>query len=486
MVRPVVWLWLPLVCWGTVARADETDRPWNVVFILADDLGWADLGCYGNRFHETPHLDRLASQGVRFTDAYAACPVCSPTRASVLTGKYPATLNLTDFIPGHLRPWARLVPPRFNQQLPLEEQTIAEVLKPRGYVSGAFGKWHLGGRPFFPDRQGFDSFVVASGRHFAPRFRTVPPHKVAAGTPQADFLTQEAIDFMRRNRNRPFFVYLSYYLVHIPLEAQKKRIAYYQRKKKPEGGVNNPVYAAMVESLDRNVGRVLAELERLKLAERTVVIFTSDNGGLRQRFDGQGPLVTSNAPLRDEKGSLYEGGIRVPAIVRWPGQVTPGRTCRVPICSIDWLPTVAQIAGAKAPRVDGVSLVPVLRGEEHLRRDALYWHYPHYHHTHPAGAIRWGRYKLIEYYEDGRLELYDLQTDLSERRNLAQEKPKLAWFLRHKLDRWRAAVGARMPTLNPNYDPRRQGEWGRRRPRRAKKKTAARELFSSPQRPNTG
>ncbi len=485
MSRLLAGIALALIAWTATALPTAAEQPWNVVFILADDLGWSDLGCYGNRFHETPHLDCLAAQGVRFTDAYAACPVCSPTRASVLTGKYPATLNLTDFIPGHLRPWARLVPPRFHQQLPLAEQTIAEVLKPRGYVSGAFGKWHLGGRDYFPDRQGFDSFVVTSGRHFAPRFRTLPPRGVDPGTPRADFLTNQAIAFVRRNRNRPFFLYLSYHLVHIPLEGKKERIGYYEKKEKPGPGIHNPIYAAMVESLDQNVGRLLAELDRLGLAQRTVVIFTSDNGGLRQRFDGQGPLVTSNAPLRDEKGSLYEGGIRVPAIVRWPGVTQPGRTCRVPICTIDWLPTVAQVAGAKTPPVDGVSLVGVLRGQEHLRREALYWHYPHYHHTHPAGAIRWGRYKLIEYYEDGRLELYDLQTDLGERHNLAQAKPQLAWFLRHKLERWRARVGARMPSLNPNYDPRRQGQWGRRR-RPRPKKAATGELFPPTRRPNAG
>ncbi len=445
---------------------------WNVVFVLVDDLGWADLGCYGHRWHETPRVDQLAREGIRFTDAYAACPVCSPTRASVLTGKYPARLNLTDFIPGHLRPWARLIPPRFNQQLPLEEVTVAEVLRKRGYATAAFGKWHLGPRPYFPDHQGFDRFVVTFGRHF--RFRTVPPQTVPPGTPQADFLTEQAVQFIRQHRNRPFFLYLSYYLVHIPLEADPQRVQYFQNKPKPDQGIYNPTYAAMLESLDRNVGRLLDELDRLGLREQTVVIFTSDNGGLRQRFDGQGPLVTSNHPLRGEKGSLYEGGIRVPAIVRWPGVVQPGRVCQVPICSVDWLPTVAHLAGAQVPEgVDGVSLVPVLQGAEHLGREALFWHYPHYHHSTPGGAVRWGRYKLIEFYEDGRLELYDLREDLGEQHNLAEQKPRLAWFLRDLLHRWRAQVGARMPELNPNYDPQRAHLWGRRPRRRPRQRPAS-------------
>ena len=460
-----------LVLPGAATGGPPDGRPPNFVFILVDDLGWADLPAYGNRFHETPAIDRLAREGMRFTDAYAACPVCSPTRASILTGKYPATLNLTDFIPGHWRPWARLVVPEFNQQLPLDEVTIAEALAPAGYVSGGFGKWHLGPRTHFPDQQGFDAWRVTAGGHFFPRVNATPTIAYPDGTYLADVLTDEAERFLEANRDRPFFLYLAHYAVHIPLEAKQPVIDQYTAKPKPAAGVNNPVYAAMVESVDDSVARVLAKLDELRLTDETVVVFTSDNGGLRQHYQGIGPIVTTNAPLRGEKGTLYEGGVREPLIVRWPGVVEPGRTCRAPVTSVDFYPTLLEIAGAAGNpghRVDGVSLVPVLTRAGPLDREAIYWHYPHYHHSTPAGAVRAGDWKLIEFYEEGRAELYNLKTDVGETENLAESQPETAARLRAMLHEWRASVGAKMPTANPDYDPKRAHEWGDRRdpPRR--------------------
>lgn len=436
----------------------------NIVFILIDDLGWADLGCYGNAFHETPHIDGLARQGMRFTDAYAAAPVCSPTRASIMSGQYPARVGVTDFISGHLRPWAKLRQVVNRQQyLPLESVTVAETLHDAGYVCGYFGKWHLGRRDRFPDRQGFDSMLVSNGRHF--NFKTTPATPVEEGAYLAEALTDHAQRFIETNRDRPFFLFLSHYAVHIPLEARRELIEKYQNKPKPTTGVNHPVYAAMVEHVDRSVGRVLETLRASGLDERTLVVFFSDNGGLRQRFDGDGPIVTTNAPLRDEKGTLYEGGIREPLIVRWPGVVKPGAVCRAPVSSVDLYPTWLEAAGAQPDPghvLDGVSLVPLLAQRGKPERDTLFWHYPHYHHSTPAGAVRQGDWKLIEFFEDGRLELYNLRKDLGETRNRAEEMPRKAKELHQKLAAWRDAVNAAMPTPNPDYDPARQHEWGHR------------------------
>ena len=339
--------------------------------------------------------------------------------------------------------------------MPLEEITFAEVLKPAGYVSGAFGKWHLGGPAHYPDRQGFDEFVVTSGRHFAPKFRSTPALDVQPGDYLADVLTDRAIRFLKDHREQPFCLYLPHYAVHIPLEAKQALIEKYEQKEpKPKGRVNNPIYAAMVEHIDQSVGRLLKSLEELHLSERTVFIFFSDNGGLYQSASRSGPPVMTNAPLRDEKGTLYEGGIRVPLIVRWPGVIEAGSECSVPVSSIDVLPTLADLAGVKPPSsVEGTSLVPLLKQTGEFSREALFWHYPHYHHSTPAGAIRAGDYKLIEFFEDGRLELYNLRTDLSEKKNLAEAEPDRAKALHQKLQAWRKTIHAKMPTPNPDYDP---------------------------------
>jgi len=457
---------------GSAATARSVGGKPNFVFILIDDMGWPDTGCYGHQFHETPNIDRLASRGMRFTDAYAACPVCSPTRASIMSGQYPARLGLTDFITGHWRPYEKLrVPVNSPQYLPLDTVTVVEALGPAGYVSGFFGKWHLGGTDHYPDKQGFDTTLTYQGRHFG--FKTVPPIELGPDAYLAEVLTRQSERFIEENSDRPFCLFLSHYAVHIPLQARQELIDKYERKPKPETGVNNPIYAAMVEHVDSSVGSILNKLDELGLADRTVVTFFSDNGGLHQRFDGEGPIVSTNAPLRSEKGTLYEGGIREPLIVRWPGMVEPGSVCATPVSSVDFYPTLLEIAGTAPPSnhvLDGKSLVPLLTGSGTFDRDAIYWHYPHYHHSTPAGAIRDGNWKLIEFFEDGHLELYNLERDIGERNNLADKIPSRARALRRKLAGWRKSVGAEMPEKNPDYDPARAHEWGRhpdRKPRAA-------------------
>ena len=448
---------------GMRAAADPAKRPPNVVFILADDMGWTDLGCYGNTYHETPNVDRLAAQGMRFTDAYAACPVCSPTRASILSGQYPAHVGVTDFISGHWRPYAKLrVPRNRTQYLPLEIDTIAESLDAAGYVSGAFGKWHLGHGEHHPGKQGFDDYVESSGwGHFGNKSQ--PDRDWTKDDYLSEVLTDEAIRFMKANQEKPFFLYLSHFAVHIPLEAREELIEKYQKKPGTPGRINNPTYAAMVEHVDQSVGRVLDTLDELGLADNTLVVFFSDNGGLHIRFDGEGEeYVSTQAPLRGEKGTLYEGGIREPLIVRWPGHTEAGATCDVPVTSVDFFPTIRAATGGAPPaqELDGVDIAPLLEGGE-VERDAIYWHYPHYHHSTPAGAIREGGWKLIEYYEDGRLELFNLSRDPGECHDLASIFPERTFALRDKLAVWRERVDAAMPVPNPDYDPARYYEWGK-------------------------
>jgi arylsulfatase A len=444
-------------------------RP-NFVFILIDDLGWRDVGCNGSTFYETPNIDRLAAAGMRFTNGYAACPVCSPTRASVLTGKYPARLHLTDWLPGRAdRPSQKLLRPKFLQHLPLEEVTLAEALKPLGYVSASVGKWHLGGPDYYPEKQGFDVNVGGCDKGSPPSyffpyknrtFNLPGLEEGREGEYLTDRLTAEAEKFLDKNRDRPFFLYLAHHAVHIPLQAKKDVVAKYREKVRPGQGQDNPVYAAMVESVDDSVGRVLKKLEELGVADRTVVFFTSDNGGLSVK-EGANTPATLNAPLRAGKGYLYEGGIREPLLVRWPGVTKAGSTCDVPVCSIDFYPTILEAAGAKggAGAVDGVSLVPLLRQAEAPRRDALYWHYPHYSNQggKPGGAVRQGRYKLIESYEDGNLELYDLREDVAEANDLARKLPEKTRELHRLLREWRTAVGAQMPAPNPEYKAEKGG-----------------------------
>jgi arylsulfatase A-like enzyme len=450
------------------APVQAADRPrLNFVFILIDDMGWKDTGCYGSTFHQTPHIDRLAAQGTRFTSAYAACPVCSPTRASILTGKYPARLRLTDWLPGRAdRPSQKLLRPRFQQFLPLDEVTIARALKPAGYVSASIGKWHLGGKPYYPDKHGFDLNVGGTDKGSPPGY-FFPYRNQRFGIPTlpggqpgeylTDRLTAEAEKFITRNRDRPFFLYLAHYAVHIPLQAKKDLTARYQARVKPNQPQHNAIYAAMIASVDESVGRIRKKLAELKIADRTVVFFTSDNGGLSVK-EGPHTPATSNAPLRAGKGYLYEGGIREPLLIRWPAGGKAGAVCDVPVCSVDFYPTILELAGVKpdGKRVlDGVSLVPLLKQSGVPRREALFWHYPHYSNQggKPGGAVRQGDYKLIEFYEDGKLELYNLKEDVGETRDLAAKMPDRVKRLHRLLQDWRTAVKAQMPTPNPDFRP---------------------------------
>lgn len=447
-------------------------RP-NVVLIVADDLGGMDLGCYGSKFHRTPHLDQLAAEGVRFTQAYAACPVCSPTRAAIMTGKYPARLHLTDWLPGRGdRPDQQLNRPEIRQALPLEETTLAELFSKAGYVTGHMGKWHLGGEGFGPLEQGFQSNIAGDHTgtplsYFAPFQKNGRTMAGLENAPEKEYLTDrlgvEAAKFIETNREKPFFLYLPHYAVHTPLQAPEDMVGKYPAAGTFTGQQNNPVYAAMLEALDNAVGKVRAKLAEHNLLDNTVIVFTSDNGGLATT-EGPKTPATSNAPLREGKGWLYEGGIRVPLLIRGPIGTQPGTTDTTPVCSIDLLPTICDWCGMAPPTgIDGLSLATLLRDKTPLEPRALYWHYPHYANQgcKPGGAVLYGQQKLIEFYEDGRQELFDVQADMREGRNLHDELPAVVSALNGKLHSWLTSVDAQMPTPNPQYEPNPPGKDGR-------------------------
>lgn len=444
------------------AQRQSPQPPLNFVFILIDDMGWRDVGYNGSELFETPNIDKLASQGMRFTNAYAACPVCSPTRASIMTGKYPARLGLTNFLPGlHHLPHSKLLAPVSRQELPLEEVTIAEALKPSGYRSAAIGKWHLGGPDFYPEKQGFDVNVGGTQAgspksYFFPQWTPNPPVKADPGAYLPDRLTDSAIEFIKDNQAKPFLLYLAHYSVHIPLEAKQDMVERYSKRIKKGDLQNNATYAAMVESVDESVGRLLQTLDETKLADRTVIIFMSDNGGLASaEYKGQTP--TSNKPLKAGKGFLYEGGIREPMLVKWPGVTKPGSQCDVPVISTDFYPTILEMAGvAKDPGnpADGVSLVPLLKQNGIPKQDAIFWHYPHYSNQggRPGAAMRQGDFKIIEWYEDGSVELYNLRDDIGEAHNLTVQMPDKAREMKARLDAWLKEMKPEMPKPNPDYD----------------------------------
>jgi arylsulfatase A len=442
--------------------------PLNFIFVLIDDMGWRDVSYNGSESFETPNIDKLASQGMRFTNAYAACPVCSPTRASIMTGKYPARLGITNFLPGtHRLPHSKLIAPVSKQQLPLEEVTIAEALKTAGYRSAAIGKWHLGGPDYYPEKQGFDVNIGGTQAgspksYFFPQWTPNPPITADPGAYLPDRLTDGALDFIKENRSRPFFIYLAHYSVHIPLEAKEEMIQRYRQRIKPGALQNNATYAAMVASVDESVGRVMKALDDLKIADHTAIIFMSDNGGLASaEYKGQTP--TSNKPLKAGKGFLYEGGIREPMIVKWPGATKPGSESNVPVISTDFYPTLAEMAGIKndpGNPADGVSIVPLLKQTGIPRRDAIFWHYPHYSNQggRPGAAMRHGDFKIIEWYEDGEVELYNLRDDIGEARNLAVKMPQKAHELKGRLDAWLKELNPEMPKPNPDYDKSKETE----------------------------
>jgi len=441
-----------LVAAETVAKV--TDRP-NIIFILADDLGWADLGCYGNDYHQTPNLDRLAESGMRFTDAYAASSVCSPTRSSIITGKYPANNDLTLWLNGRSPGHAPLLDAPTATEVALEEFTVAEALKAVGYRTASVGKWHLGGEPFFPQHQGFDLNVAGThngspaGGYFLPNAMKLDDQK--PGEYLTDKLTDEAMKFIESAVAGPFFLYLPYHSVHTPIQGKKELVELYKERAKPGQKNFNPTYAAMVHSLDENVGRVMDKLDELKIADNTVVFFFSDNGGYHR--------VTSNAPLRAGKGYSYEGGHREPLIVRYPAKIKAGTTCSEPVISVDFYPTILDMANAKGDErqnavLDGESIVPLLEGGETIERtdDALYWHYPHYSPQggKPSGAVRVGPWKLLEFFEDGHVELYNLADDLGEQNDLSEAQPEKTKELHERLKAWRQRMDAKMPRPNPN------------------------------------
>lgn len=457
---PLLLATLVLIPW--VAQA----RP-NFVFILADDLGWSDLGVYGSDLHETPRIDGFAADALRFTNAYAASPVCTPTRASILTGKHPARLQMTVWREAARHPPLQraLVPPVTADSLPHEEITVAEVLHDAGYVTAHVGKWHLGTAEYYPQTQGFDYnvggtlwgapqtfFFPYSGSRPFSGLRYVPHLEGGAeGEYLTDRLTTEAIRILRREHGRPFFLHLAYHTVHTPIEGKPEVAELYRTRIRPDMKHRNAHLAAMVHSLDENVGRVLDALEQLGVSDNTVVFLTSDNGGFINRYDDL--QVTDNSPLRSGKGSLYEGGIRVPAMVRWPGVTEPGTVSDTPMSSVDYYRTILSIAGLEGDRdynrtVDGIDLVPVLRGSHDTpQRAALFFHYPHYYSTtSPVSAVRNGHWKLLRYYEDSRLELYNLAEDIGERHDRSSDRPDLAAALLGRLESWLGSVSAQHPT----------------------------------------
>jgi len=437
-------------CISTSQRRAPQRRP-NIVFIFIDDLGYKDLTCFGSEYYETPHIDKLASDGIVFTSAYANAPNCAPTRACLISGQYTPrhgvyTVGTPERGKAHLR---KLIPIPNRTNLDSKVVTIPQALKAAGYRTACIGKWHLGDKePFRPEDRGFDVVFRRTKRsHFMPDGRYL-----------TDVLTDESLKFIEQNRNNPFFLYLSHHTVHTPIQAKKELIEKY-RKKKPGKEQNNPAYAAMIESMDESVGAVCDKLDELALSDNTVVFFFSDNGGYGN--------ATSMAPLRGSKGMLYEGGIRVPMIARWPGRIKAASSCDVPVIGIDFYPTFLEMAGAPKPAghiLDGESLVSLLIRRQALKRKAVFWHFPAYLEPYnkkqqpwrmtPGGAVRQGDWKLIEFFEDGKVELYNLKDDISETNDLFKAKPEKTKELHRILVEWRKSVNALVPTeKNPQYNP---------------------------------
>lgn len=446
--------------------------PPNIIFIMADDLGYTDVATFGSQYYETPNIDKLATQGLKLT-SHHHCQNCQPTRAALMSGQYaPRTGVYTVGDIGRFEWQTRPLRPVENvTSLPLEKITIAQSLKKAGYATGMFGKWHLGMKEeFHPGKRGFDEAIESSGKHFD--FRTTPEVAYPKGQYLADFLTDKAVDFIQRHKDHPFFLYLPHYGVHSPIHAKPELIEKF--KAKPGvGGHNNPVYAAMIASVDESVGRVMAELDKQGLTGNTVLIFTSDNGGVggyTREGIKKGGDTTDNAPLRSGKGSLYEGGTRVPFIVRWPGITPAGSQVGQPSIHVDLYPTMLEIAGAAAPEnypLDGESLVPLFKDPKAaLQRTAIFQHFPGYlgagentWRTTPVGLIQQGDWKLMEYFEDGRLELYNLAEDIGEKNNLASAQPDKVKELQSQMIAWRKEIGAKMPTPNtPTEAPKKKGK----------------------------
>jgi len=433
----------------------------NIILFFIDDLGWTDLGCYGSDLYETPNIDRLATEGIRFTNAYSACTVCSPSRAAIMTGKYPARLHLTDWIQGHKRPKARLKVPDWQMYLDTTEVTLAEELKKGGYITANFGKWHLGDNPiYWPEHQGFDVNIGgyrwgAPGSYFYPyhgfkRDSIHPPNLETGqnGEYLTDRLTDEAIKFMANNRENSFFIYFPHYAVHTPIQAHDSLAAYFESKVQPGSRHTNAAYAAMIYSVDQSVGRIRKTLDELGINEKTAIFFTSDNGGLELRN------ITDNGIIRAGKGSAYEGGVRVPFIAYIPGVTSVGAVSERPIIGMDLYPTLLDLAGLRVIENDGKNLFPHLQTTDPQFQRTIFWHYPHYHNggATPYSAIRKDNFKLIEFFEDSTLELYNLDRDIGEEHNLRDSLPALTRQLHNELQSWRKKVGAQYPSPNPSYE----------------------------------
>lgn len=425
----------------------------NVIFILIDDLGWAEPGCYGNKFNETPNIDRLAMEGMKFTQAYSSAPVCSPYRASLMTGQYPPRVGITDF----LRPDSAV-------HLSLELTTMAEMFKQAGYTTGIAGKWHLSGyrsagapEETLPDKHGFDEVIVsektgiAGGSYFHPykRIDETIPKKLPGKTEYlVDRLNVEAVEFIRRHKDKPFFFYLSHYAVHTKLQGKPKLVEKFEKKPGAGKGFNapknNPHLAAQLFSIDEGVGKIMNTIKDTGIADNTIIIFTGDNGGEDK--------VTSNAPFRAGKSTLYEGGIRVPLIIKWPGKIKPASVCDVPSMNIDFYPTFTDIVGIKpdpGQKMDGISILPLFKGDKMLRREALYWHYPlekpHFLGGRSTGAVRKDDWKLIEFFDDKHFELYNLAEDVGEKNDLKDKYPQKVQELKKLLEKWQKEVNAKIP-----------------------------------------
>ncbi len=441
------------------AAAIPSKRP-NIVVFLIDDMGWGDLGCYGDTFHETPNIDQFARESMRFTNAYAGAPVCSPSRAAILTGKAPARLHLTQWIPGTLYPYKRLLEAPTPLHLPLGIPTIASILKSAGYRTAAMGKWHLGGDGYLPENFGFDVNIAGDNHGHPPSyFGPFHFHNLTGYTAKdylTDVLTTKMDAFVRESAGKgPFFLYMAEYSVHLPLQAKLAMIEKYRRK---NGGKSepDPVYAAMIESTDIALGSLRTVLKRAGIADDTIILLTSDNGGVG--FQGRRlHRIADNSGLRAGKGFLYEGGIREPLIVHWPGVTKPASVCDVPVTGMDFMPTLLSMAGIEQvpSPCDGLDFTSLLQGGTTLGRDALYWHYPHYSDQGgtPSGAVREGDWKLIEFFEDNHVELYNLALDPGEQYDFASSFGSKAVDLRAKLHSWRGSVNAVMPTPNPNFNP---------------------------------
>ncbi|WP_286860894.1 sulfatase [Proteiniphilum sp. UBA5510] len=457
---------LPLLSALAIPSPAQTVSHPNIVLILIDDMGWKDLGVYGSDYYQTPQIDRFAQDGIRFTNGYAACTVSSPTRASIMTGKYPARLHLTDWIEGWKFPDAKLQIPDWKMFLPLEETTMAEVFKNAGYATAHVGKWHLGeDEKYWPENQGFD-INVGGWAKGSPNLNKAKSSKGSNGYfspygnprlkdgPEGEYLTErlaeEACNFIAENESKPFFLNLWFYNVHTPLMAKQEKVNKYQSLADSTRLQNNPVYAAMVEHVDDAVGKIINKLKQLGLYDNTIVVFTSDNGGLI----GKGPRkITNNSPLRKGKGNMYEGGVRVPFIIKNLKQQLSGTTNDTPIMSIDLFPTLTELAGVKVEKsvsksFDGASLKPILvNNKKKLKPRSLYWHYPHYHSegATPYSAVRQGDWKLVHIIESNTYELYNLKDDLGESNNLSAIHPALTKKLIKNLEAWKLRVNAQMP-----------------------------------------